>query len=65
MTDRHICLTEDGTRFVNERMIPVMQAENSVFSEMTPEEVKELLDLSRKYEVILRKKFNELVSKLI
>ena len=63
--DRHICLTEDGTRFVNERMIPVMQAENSVFSEMTPEEVKELLDLSRKYEVILRKKFNELVSKLI
>lgn len=50
---------------MNERMIPVMQAENSVFSEMTPEEVKELLDLSRKYEVILRKKFNELVSKLI
>ncbi len=45
----HICLTEMGRQFVQEKIVPVVQMENSVFSGMSPIESAELLRLNRKY----------------
>ena len=47
--DMHICLNEMGRQFVQEKIVPVVQMENSVFSGMSPIESAELLRLNRKY----------------
>ncbi|MGI6070051.1 MAG: MarR family winged helix-turn-helix transcriptional regulator [Blautia sp.] len=54
--DKHILLTEGGRRLVQEKILPVIAMENSVFEEMTSEESRELLRLTRKYIVELREK---------
>ena len=44
-----ISLTDKGTEIVKERILPIEQAENEVFDEMTAEEHEELLRLNKKY----------------
>lgn len=44
-----IYLTDNGARLVKEKIVPVEQAENEVFEEMTKEEQREILRLLEKY----------------
>lgn len=53
--DKHIFLTKTGETMVEQKIFPVLIAENQVFSEMTKEEGDALLSLSEKYLSILRK----------
>ncbi|HJA13190.1 MAG TPA: MarR family transcriptional regulator [Candidatus Mediterraneibacter merdipullorum] len=46
--DKHIYLTESGKRFADERIRPVIEAENEVFLAMKPDEKAEFLRLFRK-----------------
>lgn len=43
-----VLLTEEGKRFCKERILPLMQAEESSLSRMTEEEREQLLRLSKK-----------------
>ena len=54
--DRRIHLTTNGEKLVNEKVVPIICAENAVFEEMTEKETDELLRLSAKYLCILRQK---------
>ncbi len=45
----HIHLTEQGRRFVEQRIYPVLQMENNAFRHMDKAESQELLRLTRKY----------------
>lgn len=45
----HIYLTTDGKKYAQDIVGPVMELENSVFKEMSPEESREFLRLSQKY----------------
>ncbi len=45
----HLFLTPLGERFVSQIIHPLMEAENKVFTLMTPEETALLLQLTRKY----------------
>lgn len=47
--DKHIRLTEKGNSFVEERVRPVVEAEDHAFQDMIPEERKEFIRLSGKY----------------
>lgn len=58
--DKHIFLTEAGEAIIEQKILPVLVAENQVFSEMTTEEGDELLRLSKKYLSILRKNLGDL-----
>lgn len=58
--DKHIFLTKAGEALVEEKIFPVLIAENQVFQEMTKEEGNALLQLSEKYLSILRKKLKGL-----
>lgn len=44
-----IYLTPDGEKLINEKILPIEQAESAVFDEMTLEEQKEILRLVGKY----------------
>lgn len=44
-----ICLTEKGTKMMEEKMFPVLEAENKAFLAMTEEECELLLNGFRKY----------------
>ncbi|MFR9216889.1 MAG: MarR family winged helix-turn-helix transcriptional regulator [Ruthenibacterium sp.] len=50
-TGREICIhfTKAGEELVNEKILPVEQAESDVFEEMTKEEQKEIVRLLNKY----------------
>lgn len=50
-TGREICIhfTKAGEELVNEKILPVEQAESDVFEEMTKEEQKEIVRLMNKY----------------
>lgn len=50
----HLHLTKAGRSLVEERIRPVMRAEEAAFADMEPEECEELLRLSRKYLDCLR-----------
>lgn len=52
-------LTDRGKQLVQERIIPVMDMENSIFREMNNGDGKELLRLLRDYVAIYRKKMKE------
>lgn len=56
----HLLLTPEGKEFVREKIAPLMNIENQVFKIMSPEESKELLRLSRKYNEIFREQAGEL-----
>ena len=55
-----ISLTDKGTEIVKERILPIEQAENEVFDEMTAEEHEELLRLIKKYLYCFRCKVEKL-----
>lgn len=54
--DMHLCLTESGEKLIEEKILPVLELENSVFSEMSPKESSQLLYLTEKYVEMFRKK---------
>ena len=47
--DKHIRLTEAGRRFIDERISPIVEAENRAFQEMSGEERSLFIRLSGKY----------------
>lgn len=51
-----IHLTPDGEKLVNEKILPIEQAESAVFDEMTVEEKKEIIRLVSKYLELFREK---------
>lgn len=52
--DKHIFLTEEGERLVEEKIAPVIRMENAVMEEMGEEESARLLGLMEKYLRLLR-----------
>lgn len=59
--DKHIYLTDTGQRLVKEQIFPVMEQECAVFSDMSPEESRELLRLMKMYIQIFRKKTEQIL----
>ena len=47
--EKEIFLTDEGKRMVEEKIFPVMELEQSVFEEMSPQECREMLKLMGKY----------------
>lgn len=62
--DKHICLTEKGRQFVEQKIRPVVDMENGAFLEMEPEERAEFIRLSHKYVDLFGKKEKELLEVL-
>ncbi len=58
--DKHIMLTEKGKQFLETHIVPVIRKENEAFTELRPQEQRELLRLTRRYIESLRSKLNEL-----
>ena len=54
-------LTLKGEAFAREKIMPLMEAENSVFEEMTSQEKCEFLKLARKYNEIFKEKARKLL----
>lgn len=54
--DKNIILTEKGEKFVQEKILPVIEMENDVFYDMKSEEAEEMLRLNEKYADILNEK---------
>ena len=52
----HLFLTEQGHSLVQDTVLPLMEKEHAVFEAMTPEEGQALIQLTRKYFVLLREK---------
>lgn len=59
--DMHLRLTPDGQRFAREYITPVFIAENRIFSEMSADETRQLLALTKKYTELLRKNAGEIL----
>jgi len=57
--DKHIYFTDAGKQFAEDNVVPVMEMENEVFQEMSPQESQELLRLMKKYIQIFQKKTEE------
>ena len=62
--DKHICLTEKGRQFVEQKIRPVVDMENRAFLEMEPDERAEFIRLSQKYVDLFGKKEKELLEVL-
>lgn len=62
--DKHICLTEKGRAFVEQKIRPVIEMENMAFLEMEPDERAEFIRLSQKYVDLFGKKEKELLEVL-
>lgn len=62
--DKHICLTEKGRQFVEQKIRPVVDMENGAFLKMEPEERAEFIRLSQKYVDLFGKKEKELLEVL-
>lgn len=63
--EKHIYLTEKGKQFVNENIIPIIEIERSIFSEMTEQQGDMLLELTKKYLDCFRQKIKDMDSKNI
>ena len=57
----HICLTQEGEKLIQQKIIPIMEAENAVFTAMTEEESQALLFLNKKYLSLLHQKMSKLL----
>lgn len=57
--DMHIHFTQAGQEFADKKIAPVFELENSVFEEFPEEECQKLLQLTRKYVMLCRKKVKE------
>ncbi|MCI9355935.1 MAG: winged helix-turn-helix transcriptional regulator [Firmicutes bacterium] len=58
--DKNIYLTEKGEQIVTQKIAPILNIEQSIFSEMTEQECDMLLQLSRKYLHCFKQKLNEM-----
>lgn len=58
----HIHFTKLGEQIVNEKILPIEQAESDVFEEMTKEEQKEILRLMNKYFDNFKSKINNIMN---
>lgn len=63
--DMHLHLTPEGQRFAETYIAPVLDAENHIFAQMTPEETGALLRLTRKYTELFRKNADEKIFQTI
>lgn len=54
--NKQIFLTSSGEKLVEKKITPVINVENNIFEDMTPEESNELLRLTKKYVDLLREK---------
>ena len=54
--NKHLSLTKAGEALVHEKIIPIMQMEAGIFSEMNPGEGKEFLRLFQEYIKIYRER---------
>ena len=59
--DMHLRLTTAGQEFAEKYILPVFEAENRIFAEMSPEETRSLLALTAKYTGLLRKNTGQLL----
>ena len=50
-----LCLTEKGQKFSLEKIYPLHEIENKIWSEWTPEEQQQYLSLTKKYRDGLKK----------
>lgn len=50
-----VCLTEKGKKYATEKIYPLLEIENKIWSEWTEEEQKEYLKLTQKYRDALKK----------
>ena len=57
--DKRVYLTPMGKAFTREKILPFAEMENAVFAEMSDEESRELIRLTRKYQEEFRKKLRE------
>lgn len=57
----HLNLTPDGKKFADEKIVPLIEIEGSVFEEMSDEDIREFLRLSRKYNDIFKEKVKKLL----
>lgn len=60
--EMHIYLTEAGNTFVRQKVEPLVKIENSVWSEMPPEERQELIRLTKQYVNDYRIKIRKLIA---
>ena len=58
--DMHIHLTEKGQKLMEEKIYPVIEAENQAFSGMSKEECKKMLELYEKYNMELKANIHKL-----
>lgn len=58
--DMHIHLTEKGQKLMEEKIYPVIEAENHAFSSMSELECGKMLELYEKYNTALKEKIQEL-----
>lgn len=58
--DMHIHLTEKGQKLMEEKIYPVIDAENQAFSGMSKEECKKMLELYEKYNMELKANIQKL-----
>ena len=56
----HIHLTEKGQKLMEEKIYPVIEAENQAFSGMSKEECKKMLELYEKYNMELKANIQKL-----
>lgn len=57
--DMHIFLTEEGEKFVTEKVLPVIECENAAFEAMSKEEQHEIIRLLHKYLITFQKETRE------
>ena len=57
--DMHLHLTAEGRQFTEQYITPVIDVENSIFSEMTAEESQTLLRLTKKYKDLFDRNIKE------
>lgn len=58
--DMHIHLTKKGQKLMEEKIYPVIEAENHAFSSMSEEDCKKMLELYEKYNTALRNNVRKL-----
>lgn len=59
--DKHIHLTVAGQQLTEDKILPVIKMENEVFSDMSPNESRELLRLTKKYIQLFREKTEQIL----
>lgn len=58
--DKHIYLTEKGQQFITQNILPIIEIEKSIFSEMTAQQSDMFLELNKKYLHCFKQKINNI-----